>query len=116
MPVTLNQQALENARCLLDQGQYMINTVWTTSAPSPEEEAHYAEACGWGAYAAWYLGIDTEEPADSKARYKFPYGNFKKLHRSGVIAAKQRAARDQLDDIVQGADEILDLLDRMNAC
>ena len=116
MAVILNQQALENARRLLDEGRYMINTVWGTSAPTHDEETDYVEKHGWGAYSAWYLGIDTDEPADSQAHYQFPYGNFRKLHRSGVIAAKKRAAQNQYIDIVEGADDLLDLLDRMNAC
>ena len=116
MAVVLNQQALENARRLLDEGRYMINTVWGTSAPTHDEETEYVEKHGWNTYSEWYLGVDLDEPADSTARYKFPYGNFRKLHRSGVIAAKQRAAQSHYDDIVEGANELLDLLDRMNAC
>ena len=116
MTIILNQQALASARRLLDEGLYMINTVWGTSAPSPEEETHFADQYGWDAYSGWYLGIDTDEPVDSKARYKFPYGNFRKLHRNGVITAKQRAAQNHCDDMVEGADELLDLLDLMNAC
>ena len=116
MAVQLNQQALEHARRLLDDDQYMINTVWRTSAPTPEQERRFAESHGWDDYSKWYLGVDPDAPVDSIERYKFPYGNFQKLHRSGVIAAKQRAAQNQYDDIVEGTDVLLDLLDRLNAC
>jgi hypothetical protein len=60
--------------------------------------------------------VDWDAPADSEAHYQFPYGNFRKLHRSGVIAAKQLAGQNCYGDIVDGADSLLDLLDRMNAC
>lgn len=116
MMIKLNRKALEHAHRLLDEDRYMINTVWGTNAPTPEQETQYSEKYGWDAYSDWYLGIDMDEPTDSKAHYKFPYGNFQKLHRSGVIAAQQRAAQSHHDDIVEGADELLDLLDRMNAC
>lgn len=116
MAVKLNSAALAHAQQLLDDDQYMINTVWSSNEPSPEQEQQYLDRNGLDAYAQWFLGIDTDEPADSKARYKYPYGNFKKLHRSGVIAAKQRAAQHKAREVVDGADQILDLLDRMNAC
>lgn len=116
MAVVLNRRALDNAKRLLDNGDFMINTVWATSAPTPDEETRYIEQHGWDAFSEWYLGIDTDEPAESRAHYILPYGNFRKLHRSGVIAAKRQAAQNRYDDIVEGADELLDLLDRMNAC
>ena len=41
----------------------------------------------------------------------FPYGDFHRVHRSGLIAAKQRAAQRDHDDIERAADELLVLLD-----
>jgi hypothetical protein len=116
MAVKLNPAALAHARSLVDDDQYTINTEWSKSEPTPQEENHFLDKYGWDEYAQWYLGVDTDEVEGTKARYKFPYGNFKKLHHSGVIAIKQRAAQNHYDDIVKGADELLDMLDRLNAC
>jgi hypothetical protein len=47
-----------------------------------------------GAFAKWNLAYDTEASEETKCRYKFPYGDFNKLHRSALIAAKQRAGSE----------------------
>lgn len=116
MAIKLNPVALNHARQLLDDGSYVINTEWGKNEPTPEEEERFLDQHGLEAYGLWYLGVDTDEPADSKAHYKFPYGNFQKLHRSGVVAAKRRAEKEKDAEIVEGADTILDIFDRMNAC
>lgn len=45
-------------------------------------------------YGQWYLGIDTEMGEETKGHYKFPYGDFRKVHRCGVISAESRAAQN----------------------
>jgi hypothetical protein len=35
--------------------------------------------------------IDDEEPEDSTPRFKFPYGDFDRLHCCGVLSAQARA-------------------------
>ena len=47
----------------------------------PQEENKYIEKNGMDEYGKWYLGIDTDENEDNKGRYKFPYGDFKRVHR-----------------------------------
>ena len=116
MAVKLNPAALEFAKQLIDSDDYAINTQWSTNEPTPTEEDRYLKANGWDGYARWFLGVDLDEPTESKARYQFPYGNFQKLHRSGVTTIKQRAEQHQYADVVEGADELLDLMDRLNAC
>lgn len=37
----------------------------------------------------------------------FPYGDFRRLYRSGLIAAKQRAGEWDHDDVEQAADRLL---------
>ena len=39
------------------------------------------------------LGDDDEEPEDTKGRYRFPYGDFEKVHRCGLLAAVSRAGQ-----------------------
>jgi hypothetical protein len=116
MPVKLNREALEHARQLIDDGKYIISTQWRTSQPSEQEESKFLDQHGAEEYAKWYLAIDTGEQEGSKDRYKFPYGDFKKVHHSGLIAARQRAAQNDYEDVFEGAGELLDIFDRMNAC
>ena len=39
------------------------------------------------------LGRDDEHARDSKAHYRFPYGDFRDVHRCGVLAAESRAGQ-----------------------
>jgi hypothetical protein len=32
-----------------------------------------------------FLGVDEEHNKDSKGHYKFPYGDFEKVHRCAVL-------------------------------
>lgn len=116
MTVKLNRAGLEHAKQLLDERSYIINTQWGRTQPGEKEERAYLEQHGEDEYAKWFLAVDPDEQPGSRERYKFPYGDFRKVHHSGLVAAKQRAAQNDYDEIVQAADELLDIFDRMNAC
>ncbi len=62
-------------------------------------------------WASGICGIDETADEETKDRYGFPYGDFRRVHRSGLIAAKQRAAQNDYADIEQAADALLSLLD-----
>ncbi len=116
MPVKLNCEALEHARKLIDDGSYIINTAWKTAQPNEKEENAYLDKHSEADYAKWFLAVDTDEKEGSKARHKFPYGDFRKVHQSGLVAVRQRAAQNDYEDIYEAAGELLDIFDRMNAC
>lgn len=116
MTLALNTKGLQHALNLVEEAQFRLNTVWTTSRPTPEAEVKYREQNGLDAYANWYLAVDTSQPESSAARYQLPYGDFRSVHQTGVKQAKQTAEREGQTQIVNAADEILDLLDRFIAC
>jgi hypothetical protein len=43
--------------------------------------------------------IDDEQREKTKRRYKFPYGDFKKVHRCALLSAERRAGRYKHFDI-----------------
>ena len=47
--------------------------------------------------------MDDEASEHTKARYKFPYGDFERVHRCGLNAAEVRAARQKYLDIEDAA-------------
>ena len=47
----------------------------------------------------------------TKARYKFPFGDFVKVHRCGVLAAEVRAGQQKYRDIEDAAVRLRDLMD-----
>ncbi len=93
MAVKLNKRAFEHATELIEQGKFVFDEkdMWSEHQPSTQEENEYIREHGFGEYAKWFLGIDTDEDEDNKGRYKFPYGDFEKVHRCGVLAAESRA-------------------------
>ncbi|ADB33684.1 hypothetical protein Kfla_4666 [Kribbella flavida DSM 17836] len=113
MTVKLNQRAFEHAKHLVKQGQTKRDERddWSEHAPTADQENDYLDKHGWDDYGRWYLGIDTEKSEETKGRHKFPYGDFRRLHRCGVISAESRAAQQDYDDITKAVAELHKLLD-----
>lgn len=66
----------------------------------------------WAEYAEWHLGL-TDGPADeTKARYAFVYGDFRRIHRTGLIACVYRAAEWRHKAVELAAHDLLQHLDR----
>ena len=65
---------------------------WADVQPRADEKNAFLENHTWDDYAAWHLAL-TEGPADdTKARYAFVFGDFRRLHRMGLIACHYRTA------------------------
>jgi hypothetical protein len=112
----VNREAVEKAKQLIDEGKFRVSTPWRDAQPSTTAQDRYINANGWQAFGQWYLALDPNAHETSKERYLFLFGDFNAVHRTGVIAAKQRAAQNQDVELEAAADEILDLFDRLNAC
>jgi hypothetical protein len=112
----INPVAVEKAKTLIDEGKFRINTPWRQVRPSADAEDKYLRQHGTEEYAQWYLALDTDAPEGSKTRYQYPIGDFNALHRSGLVAAKDQAAKYHQHDIEEAADDILFIFDRLTAC
>ncbi|MCU1427856.1 MAG: hypothetical protein JWL83_1856 [Actinomycetia bacterium] len=101
MSVKLNDRSFDHAKSLIKEGKYVLDErdAWSEHQPSARQENEFIEKHGFSEYAHWHLGVDTDENEDTKARYKFPYGDFEKVHRCGVLSAESRAAQRKYDDI-----------------
>jgi thymidylate synthase ThyX len=108
----VNDEAVEFARQLIDRGDYDDETEWSKAAPSADEANEEIDADGYDDFARWHLAIDTEASEGTKGRYRFPYGDFTKVNRAGLIHAKQRAAQNDHDEIEKAADDLLERLDK----
>jgi hypothetical protein len=62
----------------------------------------------WDEYGAWHLGL-TE---GTKRRYAFVLGDFRRLHRMGIISCHYRAAEGGHKDVELAAHDLLQYLDR----
>ena len=107
----LNEASRRKAKSMIESSQYVLDSSWGEANPSADEENAFLEAHSWAEYGEWHLGIDETAAEETKDRYGFPYGDFRRVHRSGLIAAKQRAAQKDYADIERAADALLSLLD-----
>ena len=115
MAVKLNKKAFDHAKALIKEGRYVLDDrdAWSEHQPTAEEENKYLEKHGFGEYARWYLGIDDEENEDTKGHYKFPYGDFTRVHRCGLLSAESRAGQRKYLDIERAAHELHEILDSL---
>ena len=114
--VRLNQASFDFARKLITEGRVVNDKHgdWSAHKLSADDENEFVGQHGSEEYAAWHLGTDDSHPADSKARYKFPFGDFRNVHRCALIAAQSRARQYGYADIEKAAKELLDLLATSN--
>ena len=65
-----------------------------------------------GRVCGWHLGLTEGASDETKSRYAFVYGDFRRVHRDGLIACVYRAAEWRHKDVELAAHELLQLLDR----
>ena len=112
---SVNERAVEKARRLIEARQYVLNSDWGEVQPNADRENTYLASHSWDEYGEWHLGL-TEGPSDeTKARCAFVYGDFRRLHRTGLIACHYRAAERRHKEIELAAHELLQLLDERSA-
>ena len=111
--VKLNVGAFEYAKGLIKQGYGVADErgAWSDHHPSAEEENEFIRLHGFGEYAKWHLGIDDRYAENTKRRCKFPYGDFKNVHRCGVLAAQSRAGQYEYYDIENAAAQLKAMID-----
>ena len=107
----LNKEAEKKAASLIDNHQYVKDSDWSEAQASTDDENDFLERHDWSEYAQWHLGIHDEESKETKGRFGFPYGDFRRVHHSGLIAIKQRAAQQDYTDIEKAADRLLKRLE-----
>ena len=111
----VNERAVAKAKRLIDAHQYVLESVWGDVQPSADDENAFLESHSWDHYGEWYLGLTDGAGDDTKARYGFVYGDFRRVHRSGLIAAEYRAAEWRHKDVELAAHDLLQLLDETRA-
>ncbi len=111
----VNEAGLAHARQLIDARQYVLRSEWGRVQPSAEDENAYLARHTWDQYSAWHLGLTEGANDDTKARYAFVYGDFRRVHRMGIIACHYRAAEWGHKEIELVAHDLLQQLDATRA-
>ena len=95
----LNEAAVAKARALIDARQYVLDSDWGEVQPRADAANAYLESHSWEQYAEWHLGLTDGATDGTKARYAFVYGDFRRIHRSGLIACVYRASEWRHKDV-----------------
>ncbi len=112
---SVNKEAVAQVRGLIDAHQYVLDSVWGEVQPSAEDENAFLESHSWDEYARWHLGLTEGANNETKARHAFVYGDFRRVHRMGLIACSYRAAEWRHKEIELAAHELLQHLDSTRA-
>ena len=112
MDVKLHSAAVSYAEQLIQQGRVDREGDWASNQPTPDSENAFLEAHkdDYKEYGNWFIGVHPDADPNTKERYAFPIGNFKKIFRSGVIAAEQRAGQYKHAEIEAAAKKLLDMI------
>jgi hypothetical protein len=112
---TLNKAAVAKARRLIDARQYVLDSDWGESQPGADDENAYLENHSWDEFGEWHLGLTEGANDETKARYAFVYGDFRRIHRTGLIACVYRASEWRHKEVELAAHDLLQHLDRVTA-
>jgi hypothetical protein len=108
---SLNEHGVAHARDLIDRRQYVLSSAWGDVQPDAAAQTAYLRKHSWGEYSAWHLGLTDGAGDETKARYAFVYGDFRRVHRMGLIACLYRAAEWRHKEVERGAYDLLQYLD-----
>ncbi len=112
---SVNPDAVARARQLIDARQYVLTSSWGEVQPTADDENAYLTTHSWAEYAAWHLGLSEGANDETKARYAFVYGDFRRVHRMGLIACMYRAAEWRHKEVELAAHDLLQHLDAQTA-
>jgi hypothetical protein len=108
----VNETAVARARALIDGRQYVLDSDWGAVQPNAEDGNAFLDRHSWDDYAAWHLGLTQGANDETKARYAFVFGDFRRIHRTGLIACVYRAAEWRHKQVERAAYDLLQELDR----
>ena len=112
---TVNDAAVKRARQLIEARQYVLDSDWGEVQPRAAAENTFLDSHSWEEYGEWHLGLTEGAADETKARHAFVYGDFRRIHRSGLIACHYRAAEWRHKEIELAAHELLQELDRASS-
>jgi hypothetical protein len=107
----VNPRGVEAATRRIEARQYVLRSEWGEVQPRAAQENAYLEAHTWDEYSEWHLGLTVAAADGTKARYAFVYGDFRRVHRIGLIACLYRAAEWRHKEVERAAYDLLQLLD-----
>jgi hypothetical protein len=90
----------------------VLNSDWGEKQPRADDENRFLDSHSWDEYAEWFLGLTDGATDETKGRYGFVFGDFRRIHRTGLIACHFRAAEWRHKEIELAAHDLLQRLDK----
>ena len=110
----VNTEAVAHIRGLIDRRQYVLDSDWGDAQPNAERQNSYLDRHSWAEYANWHLGLTQGATEETKARYAFVVGDFRRVHRTGLIACVYRASEWRHKSVELAAHDLLQQLDEIS--
>ena len=111
----VNKRGVAKARELIDARHYRVRSRWADAQPSAADENAFLKTHGWEEYGSWHLALTDGAADETKGRYAFVFGDFRRLHRMGLIACYYRAAEWEHTEVMLAAHKLLVYLDKSRA-
>ena len=111
----VNKRAVAKARELIDARQYRLRSRWADVQPRAADQNAFLKTHGWEEYSSWHLALTNGASDETKARYAFVFGDFRRLHRMGLIACYYRAAEWEHTEVMVATHKLLLYLDKSKA-
>ena len=108
----VNPAAVAKTKALIDARQYQLRSQWNEAQPSTDVQNTFLDSHTWDEYSAWHLALTDGAPDETKGRYAFAFGDFRRLHRMGLIACYYRAAEWEHTEVMLAAHRLLVYLDK----
>ena len=109
---SVNRKAVAKAKALIDAKRYVLRSEWGNAQPSADDENQFLESHSWAEYGEWHLGLTEGANDETKARHAFVFGDFRRIHRMGLIACHFRAAEWRHKEVELAAHRLLQYLDK----
>ena len=107
----VNGAGVTRCRELIDARQYVLDSEWSQVQPDAAAENAYLERHTVQEYGQWHLGLTVGATEGTKGRYAFVVGDFRRVHRSALIACVFRAAQWRHKAVELAANDLLQRLD-----
>jgi hypothetical protein len=108
----VNRAGVAKAKALIDAHRYVLRSRWTDVQPSAPDQNDFLASHTWDEYGEWHLAVNVNTKENTKAHYAFGFGDFRRIHRSGIIACHYRAAEWDHKEVELAAHRLLQYLDK----
>lgn len=112
MAITLNREALERAKYLINAGEVTaFDADWNEEKPTPDEVDEFIDNHDMKEYGNWFLGKNDKYDRQVQEHYEYPYGDLREVQRCAVVHSLAQAEKRGDREVAQAAKELLALID-----